>query len=571
MSNMNRNLIFCTLFIIVGCNGTKQDDIAFVTNFEDYETAEDDLEPEKQLYIEIITDSEEVALIDLRIQGAEAERQRKNRIGQRYSLGDESVRNEIIEIFENEETAAKKILLGDLSPNYVDERLIKDEQVMNAILSNLEKPSLEKIIIDFVTEKDFPRYPERFEKRLLTGNSIRSEDLLYWIGFDGKSMPALNYIADEVQNKEVGSAALSRIFDALVNFKENGDDRIRKKVADLCFLIYDMELIPEEEFVSIERDFSYGNPAKQLLNLIFDTEDERAMPIALEYQNNEIMSDQAFAYLVKMEGEKHRKKVIELMKTEADYFKGLELVSDIYNETKDERILISALVNFELLFESYEHDYDDYEGWNYIQLSNEFYECIGDSSENFYRAHVTNKVMLDNLLDLNQTTASSPLDITNYLVETGLTTEKVTTSGINSETGDYDLIYEILERAHIYFSVDLENEGPLDNFAGTLYYFKNNANGSLADLKMNIQFSKDEAEDAEFIAVYGKKAYRMYLPSAQVHNYECLIKIAYFINFILAHQGIDKQFTEITYADFVFGTEAATADLIQTFDLDYAE
>jgi hypothetical protein len=380
-------------------------------------------------------------------------------IGERYKRGDSRPAKLIAEMLGEKYSDQKEILYIALTPDYegetypVNEPFLRKALVQNIFSSDEQN---EREAIDLIGKLMFPGAAEALIKRLRSGESNYEEGIIYALSYDPNNLAGLDFLKDKLLYSYINNSYLAKVLKALYRYRNLGNKETRNYVNDLCIQLYYENLIPDSDYNDLEIDYEYGNPALDLLTQIFLYGDERAVPIAMRFEQYAEVSEMAKDCIFKNRKWVPRKEVLRALKSYEQYPIGLQRVEKLYAEEKDIRLARMLIENFEkLYFEDFHYD----ELWtvDFDELIHVFLRMVGPEKaktmvkeylkeksliQTFYTRITLKELSLDDLLsyfeefDLISTTPST--ELTQLKGKRTLTVHELLTC-----TGNYeDMMYK---------------------------------------------------------------------------------------------------------------------------------
>jgi hypothetical protein len=306
--------------------------------------------------IQIITKQEEIERLKNYVTAKNSDKlskelaESKNKtLSERYKSGDKTVIPQIIEILGGNDTDSKNEIYNGLRRRYdeAEEYNISEPELAINILKNISVREDEKSVIQLAGFMQLEGYSEVFEKQLLSGKSQDEERLIYWLGAEGKSEKALEYIKNLILDENFDFEDDDYVMSGLVGFFDEGNGTIRKETFEICLDIYNRQLIAKEKFEEMNTSWSSTNPAIDLTKILLESEDERAIPIAKQFIENDIRAEKALVTLIKLEGVKHNDLLFRYLNNEDSFFDALNPAVEMYTLTKDISIVETILKEFE--------------------------------------------------------------------------------------------------------------------------------------------------------------------------------------------------------------------------------
>lgn len=535
-----------------------------VEEVEDYE--------EEDYVVDVISDPDELNDLQFELKNVAATNLLVNAdfemsLGDRYVRGETHLTKEIVDLLSDRHSDEKTQLFSDLDPYNRPEFVITDPQIIKAVTKNLYQWRDEADAIWLMANQNLPNHLNLFEQRLFSGESNNEGELMYRLMAAGRGMAVLNYAERSLKNDDFSQEDLTRMLDGFAELRETDNKAIQQKIDQLCRYVYKKGIIPEDDYNQLDEGYAFGNPAKTLLELLFDYGDSTVLPIAIRYEEAEAVASKALKYRVRLEGEKHRSKIIRLMKDLKTYDEGLELVPVYYEKVGDNRMLKSAVVNFEILYE-----YEEYTEWALRNLVKTLVKTVGgDAARQEIEANMENPDFQIAALEMIDIEIKTPEEIASYFFENGLVSEPISAASLEKSADESwwrSDVNTVLEASGIYFWIDSEEWHPLYDNDYLIYSCVKSSQGWLDELEFTIDPST-ATEETAYIAVLGNTGYRMAVSKRDEWDYRYISDIIYLMNFILEDQQCDKRFVVMDYDEYIFGEEDAVEQFKRDFRIVY--
>jgi len=361
---------------------------------------------------------------------------------------------QIIEVLQGDDPIARREIYHNLDRSYDEKFKIEEPGLTNAILKNISILEDEKMVIQLAGYMKLKGHPEVFESLLLSGTSTDVDRLIYWLGQDGKSEKTLDYCNKLIFQKDFDFEDHSFLMAGLNEFEENGNQKIRNQVLEICLAIYNAELIPWKNFEEMKNSFSSGNPAEELSEILFRFDDDRIAPLAKSLYSNKIRVGSALTMLIKLGQPNTKEMVFSLLKNEEQYFDGLLPAEALYKSSKDEEIIKTILVEFEKKSPQYDYTIDRIVS---SLLSMEAHHCF-DKLEQY----ISNQSLIENLQRCYKVSSGTVEDVANDLyqmkiVKTPYPAEVIDQAKKETEfSGIKDYVYNFLKHSGIHLRFDAE-------------------------------------------------------------------------------------------------------------------
>lgn len=558
---------------LFACSGNPRPDEEEVIPYDFEKAIEEALEEEAEsedieYYVEVIEGSVEVEEIRNQIKALneirELERWELRDAGARYVHGDDN-KQEVLDILNGPVSDEKDMIFASLRAWDKPDFRLKDKDIVQAVVNNLESEEYEDEAILLMVASKIPNYANTLEERLLSGNSNCEDDIIYRLGELAESKKTLAFFKNRVREGGLERSYLNQALLGLRDFHSYGDEEMQNEAYEICQLIYKNDLIADEDYGALQEEYGYGNPALPMLEILFSKGDKPILRLAEDYVDSYALSEEALTCLIQAEGEKHRRAVVEKMKYDETYMVGLGLVTPYYNKTNDQRMLKSAITNFQTLY-----GYDDsYSDWQLEQLIDVLIETAGDSTENMLDEHLNNRKTKLDARAVCKIARMTPMEIADYFFENELIDRPLIKENVDREIeeGWGNDFYAVLEASQIYFWFDSEEYSPIGDYEYLIEGYRSCSRGHLEGLEFGVDNMDDNDSDTEFLAVLGDKAYRMYTIEADDWDYKYMYDFEYMINFILEDLEIEERFHSADYDGYVFGIEWRINQMIDDFRL----
>jgi len=257
--------------------------------------------------------------------------------------------------------------------------------------------------------------------------------------------------------------------------------------------------------------------------------------------------------------------LVKDMKYRDTYMGALSSVPTYYQKTNDLRIIRSAITSFERLY----CGNDKYSGWELGRLADGLIAAVGDQSDSLLQVYGTNDKFVKEALVLLEYKQMDLQETANYFYEIGLLENPMTEAELALVVDeDYtETYYDLLHVSDIYFwydSEDFDFQSYYNDYFGACL---RNSLGYLDGIEYSVDIYNDDKDEVKYLAVMNDTAYRMVGPKYEDWNSTYFGDMVYFLNYILAYRGIEKQFHEFGYDEYIFGTGEA----VEAFKIKFNE
>lgn len=267
---------------------------------------------------------------------------------EKYYSGDKSTIPEILKAIQSENydeldniSQALEFSIGydAVKPTY-------EKEICDAYYALLYKDDLQNRTIQTIGYLQFPNYQIELEKLLFSGKCKVISRTLFWLGKDGSSLKSWEFLKSKILAKNYDFTKPEWDFSALEGFSKSKNPAIQKDVIEFCLNLYNNKTIPKERYEELRSMLDANNSAYPVLNLLFSTDDPRIVPIAYEMLSKQIMPYYAFTALIRIEGIKHKGKVMRDLRDRDAFLSTIDYAKVLYSVTKDTTVLNEILVQF---------------------------------------------------------------------------------------------------------------------------------------------------------------------------------------------------------------------------------
>ncbi|MFT5823687.1 MAG: hypothetical protein ACI8ZM_004949 [Crocinitomix sp.] len=488
----------------------------------------------------------------------------------KYKEGDESVLTELIKQLKGPWNDEKRTAFYELSPNYDEpEFIISNQPLLNVIFENIYRGGDEEDrAVQLAGYNKLTGFQTVFEKRLLSGKSDEEARIIFWLGKEKVSMEVVEYVCNGIFESPDDSHEPTSRLGGLYNFCQNGEPNIIEKIMTTALKIYDEKIVTEEQFEETRTSYSSANPAIDLMSILFNYGDERVLPIAEEFYEEDLGRGLALECLLRLEGEKHQPKMVELLNDEEDFMDGIRALKVHYNKEEGKALLPLAVQNFE--------KFEGEEVQEHL-ISNIIETVIKVDSANVWEIieeNISSKSLLsriEKVYELEQITAS---EIVDYLIEGEFISEEFGENKLNDLEFKHgkSCIYEILELAKIQLWFDTETGFLPVDYAELISDYAAISSGVLDDMEVWMDWEAfDDYENIEYEVTVIYKGVAFSIEPEDIGDWYDVDYLTYFLNYILEYNEFEEQFIFLDTGDqtaqFLFGKPEAVQALIQKFSL----
>lgn len=412
---------------------------------------------------------------------------------QRYKQNDKSVVLPMLKILRGNNIGGKSEIYDGLEKDYDDPETyaITETELVEQILKGIENPLEEEDAVQLVGLNKITGYQDRFEKRLLSGQSTEEGRIFFWLGGEAKNIRVLDYIEARIKTKKLPGEELDEIISGLEKFGEKGNAEIKKKVGELALFIYQNKLIPRERIEELKNSAFTSDAAETLLICLFKYGDKNIIPIAYDILNRKIRITGPVTALIRLEGTRHLDRVYAYLKNEDDFYKGLDII-----ETMDKKLIEDDLLKEVLIQFAKQKDIADYSVERIVRSFQELKEGYILNTANL----IHDKKLADRIKKAYDLSKISFDEVLNDLLSLNLIEKRPEASVISKLAKEADgnpgaFIYGILEHENLFQYFDAETGFVPADYDKLLLEFAGKSKGILKD--MIVWMDAKENKDGE--------------------------------------------------------------------------
>jgi len=572
-------LVLLLFSVFVSCKGqnTGISDKYLQKLFEQEKKNEDRAKyGENKTRIVVISDTDEVTRVGSWISKRIEEKERENlkkltekTLPERYKSGDKSVLKQMTDILKGNDADAKREIFSGLAPDYDESGNYKitEPELVEAILQNIQRDDDEESAVQLAGYIKLQGYVQAFEDRLLSGNSKDVDRLVFWLGYDGKSIKTLDYVSDLILKSKINLEEQYYVMSGLENFAQNGDTQVKNRVFELCLEVYNRKLIRDEKFEEIKKSWSSDNPAIGLINVLFATGDKRAIPVATEFLEKGISTDAALNALIRLEGEKHKDKVFDLLKEK--FFDALDPAVTLYKINNDKTVAEQVLINFQKLKEP--------AGYEIERVVNALIEM--GAAEYFGKLEeiLKDKELISSLRQSYELTKGSVEAVASDLYEmgvvdrpfTGAIIEKAKKESEGDESQGYLLNFLSVSGIYLWFDAEV-GMVPVD-YDELIRSLTKNSNGKFENTGIWMDAKTDAEYNVDYY-IYLTANNRIYIAHPEdIGDWYDVEVVLQLLNTALIDSGLKGRYVFIDTGDqtvqIMFGPEENVKSFVEKYDL----
>ncbi|MBC7936806.1 MAG: hypothetical protein H7Y86_15775 [Rhizobacter sp.] len=554
--------------IIISCNAqSPQNDKAFNDELIKRELANQENAKKGNQYpqIEVITDPAKVEKlgaavlkkIQLKDKAEVAALAKNSAPWQRYKLHDKTSVTTLLSILKGNDARKRIEVYKGLAPDYNDQAnyAITEPELVEQLLKAVENPEDEEAAIQLAGIVGLKGFEAVFEKRLLSGKSRDEGRIIFWLGKTGKSKPAFDYMEAAIRSKRLNGSELDNAISGLGEFAKNADAAIKKRAGALAMFIYQEKLITTERYEDLKNSAYTSDAAEIVLQLIFDYADKSSVPVAYDILNRNIRTLGPVKALIRLEGAKHIDKVYAYLKSEDDFFKGLDLVEELDNSLVTPALLKEVML--QLSKQKEVPDYvlsriiDFYKKKNAVSFLEQPGSIITDQqlatriTDRYKRSMVSSEAIVKDLLD-PQIISAKPRETILAKLE-------------SEAAGDpLSFAFALMDQQQIHFAFDTETGFVPVDYDKLLLEFAARSKGILKDLKVWMDATGDRNGETFSYTITALCNNKVFVARPRdMGDWYDIMTIDALLNKLLADLGARERFVSIETGDqmsqYIFG------------------
>ena len=357
------SIFICILTVLISCADTEielEDSIIF----SDTELMDSSDETEEEYEIKIISQPQAVEKIHKKLLADKKEflhnRNANLSAAERYKKGDLRVINTLIAQLSEPFSDIKEMMYRNLMPAYDGyPYTIKEKNLRTAIVNNLwsENEDEEKLVIELLGKLEIQEGFDAMYKHLISNQSMFNGDLIFYLANAPNTIDPLLFFKHEIHDGIYSNSYVGRVIESFPTYIANGNKEIENEVFEICELIYTENVIPANDYETMDMDYEYGNPPKDLLTFIFNYGDERFKDIANVFYDDYTVGDLAEEYLLKFGVYLSRKEILVGFKEPSTFYAAMLQAPSLYSVEFDSRLIRTMLENFERSYFADEYCY----------------------------------------------------------------------------------------------------------------------------------------------------------------------------------------------------------------------
>jgi hypothetical protein len=493
---------------------------------------------------------------------------------EKFVAGEPDAKEELLEILYHGEEAVKRTAFAQLNFYNQSPVRITDNEVLNAIKDNLYHEIWESYVIDLLVYHDVPNYQDILKQRLFHGAYEPGKILQTLAPF--KLQDVLDNMTRKMCRNLVKPDDLYDSFLGLEQYRLLGSKDQQQQVLETCFYILKKDFISPALFEEAKEQDSYENPAAELMRIIFNhaaanpdwvvssAHKTEIHELAKNHEFSELLSTEATAVLIILEGKKYRRNVIEKLKFTDSFSDGTFLAGVYYKKEKDERILRSVLSNYEKL-------YGD-EIYLNIPASDALFDLLEGidtvETEQMIRKYIQGSSQQSDLLKLFEIYQQTFEEMAQYLFEKGISDVVLNESDVVELDWSMGRMYNLLNESGSYFWIPSEDYEVIPHQHLFLRNYQENGHGVLDSALIFVeQDTTIENNDVIFKAIYQQTGYEMNVGEKESYDYSLREDLQYFINFILEDNQIEERFLDADSDSYIFTTPFLRRQLMEDYAL----
>lgn len=489
---------------------------------------------------------------------------------EKYKGGDKSVIPELIKILKGEDAEQRRLLYNHIDRDYDDPETyqVREAVLVEAIFANLNKEEDFSSIVQLAGYSKLPGYVEVFEDLLIKGKAFKVPRLIFWLGTDGRSMKALDFICENMLagNFELGGWQNNNILFGLEKYIENGNEEAKKKILQLFWDMLDKNQYGLKDFLD-GKVLENVDPAQNILSLMLKYEGEKILPIAEQLSEKEEFKGWVQLALMRIDAKKYKQQLLEGLDFQKSPLAYTNIMIHVFDATAEEEILHEIILQFE------QNSFEDYELDSFVSklIARNQKDLIGkldqllknqDLIKAFQQSYAIQVMSFEELAAdalhmgvISQTFSQDVFDRAKAFQE-------------QTSQGKINTLFEAA-KISLWFDVEA-GIVPLD-YDSLMLEFAKNSQGSLEDLEVWLEV--EEVSEYEYsyklTAFENEKAYIIELEDSG--DWYELSPIMELLHFILMEKGYKERFVDIFTGDqtaqFIFGPPEAVYAFAKKYKL----
>ena len=504
-------------------------------------------------------------------------------LGERYLKGDKTTIPLMVSKLKSGDAEARQEIYSSLR-NGEDHFEMKDQELINAIYSRLNDPLDQDEVIQVAGFHKFPGHIVKFEEILTSGKTKDPDRLIFWLSSEGSSQKGFDYLKKQILEGNPEEKKLASLLNYLRYFSKSKNASIRKGCIDICMVVYSKKMIPAAKFEEMKTSISSDNAASQFLDILFESGDERTVPIAKDMFSRNINRYSAIRALIRLEGNKHKSLLFDQMNDKDQFRDLLPSVEELYVQTKDNMLAKEMLLKYEK-HKLYERN-----------LAGNVAECLVKLNNKEYLDH-PEKVLTDpKLIELIKSESiiisGNARSMADDLFGMGVIDRKYDEQMLKTlenkppREDEFDIFtsyrYYVLEHSGIYLMFDAETGMLPVDYDKVLMDMANNSGGKLNDVQvwmdvtgpdgMSIDNFEDQPIDTikyKITLLANQKAY--IAEPEDIGDWYDVQFLLDLMNKVAADAGLQERYSLLNNGDqvavIIFGPEEAVKKLAVKYNL----
>jgi hypothetical protein len=582
LNNKQRTLVFAGLLLLAGCNGPEpKDEKTEMDELWKRELANQEKAKSgnKNPEVTIITDPGEVSRLRNRIKKKIVEKQKADAatvtknlsLCQRYKKNDKSVVSAILAVLRSNDQKKKSEVYDELEKDYddPDNYVITEPALVARIFKGIDDPADEVMAVQLAGLNKIPGYEKHFEKRLLSGQSVDEGRIFFWLGEAAKCKESLAYMSARIKKIRLPEKQLDNVISGLVRYGENGDQDIRNMVGEMAIVIYQGRMMAEQRIEDLKMSAYTSDAAEGLLQCLFNYGDKRVVPVAKDILQRNIRIEGPVKALLRLEGPQHMSKIYALLRSEENFFKGLDLVESIDSIYVTDELLKETLVQL-----AKRQDIEDYVVERIVRsftsLKAETYLENADK-------YINNKTLADRIIKVYALKRVSFDDILADLARLKLLVKKpdgpvLAKMKKESDGEPASFIYGLLEHQQTHHAFDAETGFVPADYDALLMEFASKSKGILKDMLVEMEVKENRDGDSfeyTLTVIANNKAFIAH-PQDMGDWYD-IMTVNAILDKVLNEIKSPERFVSLETGDqtvqYIFGDPAKVEELIKKYRL----
>lgn len=554
--------------------------LVFTLPFVPWSRQESEKPGDPEPKVQIITDPAKVLQVEKSIRDRLNKKAKDEAIAaknktpwERYKENDRSTVPELIDILNGKNAEKRKAVYQGLERNYSDlsSYAITEPELIALILRGVDNPMDEPYAVQLAGLNRVLGFDKKFEERLLSGVSTDEGRILFWLGAEGKSMKALEYLEAKLKAKSLAGKSLDDAITAMKYFGEYGNAEMQKKVGDLAVFIYDNKWISRQRIDELKQYAHSSEAPESLLTCLFEYGDQRVIPIAQDILKRNIRFFGPITALIRLDGPQHLDKVKAMLRDKKTYFQAADVIYELDRKYINDELLRELLMRFpsgedmdpgDYAIERVVNELMDLGAEDYLKNIDKYVSdraIAGRIAATYKNKSTDLNVVLNDLLTWKLIDRRPPDSVISII-----------TKESNRDPGAFAA--GVLDHADVLLSFDMEAESFPVDYEILLSEFVSNSKGKLKDMLIWVDAKPNKKADAAQYTITVVSNNKVFIVAPEdlgpVYN---MIAIDKLMDTVLADLQSTEKFIPLEPSDqmiqYIFGDEKTVGALVAKYKM----